>query len=54
MTGSKSMLGGSSEPRLAEIHQEMIELLDKQMNAQNKKNFWGSLKLPQAHEKSIR
>ena len=32
----------------------MNELLDKQVNAQKeslKKNFWGSRKLPQAHEK---
>ena len=31
------MLGGSAEPSLAEIHQEMSELLDKQVNAQKKK-----------------
>ena len=30
---------------------EMSELLDKQGNAQKEKNFWGSRKLPQAHEK---
>ena len=41
----------SAEPSLAEIHQEMSELLDKQMNAQKEKNFRGSRKLPQAHEK---
>ena len=29
----------------------MRELLDKQVNAQTKKNFRGSCKLPQAHEK---
>ena len=34
-----------------EIHQEMSELLDKQVNAQKEKIFWGSCKLPQAHEK---
>ena len=45
------MHGGSAEPSLAEIHQEMSELLDKQVNAQTKKIFWGSCKLPQAHEK---
>ena len=45
------MHGGSAEPSLAEIHQEMSELLDKQVNAQKYKNFWGSRKLPQAHEK---
>ena len=44
------MLGGSAEPSLAEIHEEMSELLDKQVNAQ-KENFRGSHKLPQAHEK---
>ena len=36
---------------MAEIHQKMSELLDKQMNAQTKKNFRGSCKLLQAHEK---
>ena len=30
-----------SEPSLAEIHQEMSELLDKQVNAQKEKNFQG-------------
>ena len=45
------MHGGSTEPSLAEIHQEMSELLDKQVNAQKEKIFWGSRKLPQAHEK---
>ena len=29
--------GGSAEPSLAEIHQEMSELLDKQVNAQKEK-----------------
>ena len=29
----------------------MSELLDKQVNAQKEINFWGSRKLPQAHEK---
>ena len=32
------------KPSLAEVNQEMIELLDKQVNAQKEKNFWGSLK----------
>ena len=36
---------------MAEIHQEMSELLDKQVNAQKEKIFRGSRKLPQAHEK---
>ena len=45
------MHGGSTEPSLAEIHQEMSELLDKQVNAQKEKIFRGSRKLPQAHEK---
>ena len=31
------MLGESAEPSLAEIHQEMSELLDKQVNAQKEK-----------------
>ena len=38
------------EPSLAEIHQEMSELLDK-LNAQKEKIFRGSRNLPQAHEK---
>ena len=29
----------------------MSELLDKQVNALKEKIFWGSRKLPQAHEK---
>ena len=29
----------------------MSELLDKQVNAQEEKNFWGSRKLPQDHKK---
>ena len=32
---------------MAEFHQEMSELLDKQVNAQKEKIFRGSLKLPQ-------
>ena len=36
---------------LAEIHQEMSELLDKQVNEQKEKIFQGSRELPQAHEK---
>ena len=36
---------------LAEIPQEMSELLDKQVNAQKEKRFLGSCKLLQAHEK---
>ena len=45
------MHGGSAEPSLAEIHQEMSELLDKLLNAQKEKIFRGSRKLPQAHKK---
>ena len=41
------MDGGSAEPSLAEIHQEMSELLDKQVNTQKDKIFRGSCKLPQ-------
>ena len=36
---------------MAEIHQEMSELLDKQVNVLKEKIFWGSRKFPQAHEK---
>ena len=39
----------SAEQSLAEIHQEISELLDKQVNAQKEKSFWGSRKLSQAH-----
>ena len=46
------MMGrGSAEPSLGEIHQDMSELLDKQVSAQKEKNFGDSRKLPQAHEK---
>ena len=41
------MDGESAEPSLAEIHQEISELLDKQMNAQKDKIFGGSRMLPQ-------
>ena len=44
----------SADTNLAEIHEEMSELLDKQVNVQKeslKKNFWGSCELPQAHKK---
>ena len=51
MTGRKYVHGGSAEPSLAEIHQEMSELLDKHVNAQTEKNFRGSRKLLQAHKK---
>ena len=47
------MHGGSAEPSLVEIHQDMSELLDKQVNAQKEKNFQGSRKLPQVHKKSV-
>ena len=53
MTG-KAYLGGNAEPSLAEICQEMSELLDKQVNAQKRENFRGLRKLLQAHEKSVR
>ena len=42
-----------ADTNLAEIHEEMIELLDKQVNVEFEKNFRGSRKLPQAHEKSV-
>ena len=47
----ESIHGGSAELSLAEIHQEMSELLNKQVNAQKEKIFRGSRKLSQAHEK---
>ena len=37
MTGRAYVHGGSAEPSLAEIHQEMSELLDKQVNTQKEK-----------------
>ena len=36
---------------MAEIHYEMSEVFEKQVNAQKEINFQGSLKLLQAHEK---
>ena len=33
------------------LYQEMSELFDIQVIVQKEKNFWGSRKLPQAHEK---
>ena len=44
------MHGRSADTSLAEIHLEMSELFDKQVNAQKEKN-WGSCKFPQAHKK---
>ena len=44
----------SADTSLAQIHQEMSELFDKQINVQKEslsKNFQGSCKLPQAHKK---
>ena len=43
------MHGRSTDTSLAKICSSMSELFDKEVNAQ--KNFWGSRKLPQAHEK---
>ena len=37
MTGRAYVLGGSAEPSLAEMYQEMSEVLDKQVNAQKEK-----------------
>ena len=51
MTGRAYMGEVCAEPSLAEIHQEMSELLDKQVNALKEKIFQGSCKLPQVHEK---
>ena len=39
MTGKAYVLGGSGESSLAEIRQEMSEMLDKQVIIQNEKNF---------------
>ena len=36
---------------MTEIHVEMSELLDTQVNVQNGSLFWGSRKFLQAHEK---
>ena len=46
-----SIHGRSADTNLTEIHVEMSELLDKQVNVQNGSLFRGSCKLPQAHEK---
>ena len=53
MTGRAYIHGGSAELSLAEIHQEMSKLLDKQVNALKEKIFRGSRKLPHAHEKGV-
>ena len=48
------MDGRSADTSLAEIHQEMSELLENKVNALKeslKKYFQGSRKLPQAHKK---
>ena len=48
--------GRSVDTNLAEIHEAMSGLLNKQVNVQKeslKTTFWGSHKLPQAHEKSV-
>ena len=45
------MHGRSADTSLAEIHQGMSELLDKQVNENFKKNFHCSHKLPQVHIK---
>ena len=50
MTGRACIRRRSADTNLAEIHEEMSELLDKQVNV-FEKNFQGSRKLPQAHEK---
>ena len=42
----------SAEPSLAEIHQEMSELLDKQVNGQKEK-LPGFTQAPASHEKSV-
>ena len=57
MTGRARNHGRSADTRLAEIHQEISELFDKEANAQKenlKKFFRDSHKLPQAHDKSVR
>ena len=46
-----SHIWGSAEPSLAEIHKDMSEVLDKQVNAQKEKIFRGLRKLLQAHKK---
>ena len=46
----------SADTNLVEIHEEMSELSDKQVNVQKmfENNFRDSRKFPQAHEKSVR
>ena len=53
MTGKAYIRRRSADTSLAEIHQEMSELLDKSecTTREFEKYFWGSCKLPQAHEK---
>ena len=54
MTGRAYIHGRIADTSLGEIHKEMSELLDKQVNAQKeslKKYLRDSHKLPHAHEK---
>ena len=53
MTG-RAYIGEMADTNLAEIHEEMSELVDKQVNVQKKslkKSSGVHAKLPQAHEK---
>ena len=54
MAGRAYVHGRSADTSLAEIHYEMSELFDKQVNAQKEKIFRHSRKLPQAHQKGVR
>ena len=51
MTCRAYVHGGSADPSLAEIYQEMSELFDKQVNALREKIFRGSSKLPLSSRK---
>ena len=54
MTGRTGIHWRNADTNLAEIHEEMIELVDKQVNVQKeslKKTSGVHAKLPQAHEK---
>ena len=56
MTGRTYVHGRSADTNLAEIHEEMSELLDKQVNVQKDilKKLLVFTQAPASHEKSVR
>ena len=56
MTGRVAIHWRNADTNLAEIHEEMSELVDKQVNVQKEslKNFRDSRKTPASPRKSVR